>query len=80
MLRHQQAKENGDREFKSLAQDPLSGITKQEYFAAMAMQGLIQSIGSKKEDDGSYTFSVGSISQLAVVYANSLLLELEKTK
>lgn len=62
------------------------GLTKREYFAAMAMQGLLSS-----EWAGRPKFRVitgldepeernPSVAELAVFHADSLILELERTK
>jgi hypothetical protein len=45
------------------------GLTKREYFAAMAMQGTMTS-----------SYSVNTIAEIAVKMADALLAELEKTK
>ena len=45
------------------------GLTKREYFAAMAMQGTMTS-----------SCSVDIIAEIAVKMADALLVELEKTK
>lgn len=47
------------------------GLTKREYFAAMAMQGLLANV-----DDGQMAF--GSISHEAVCYADALIVQLNK--
>lgn len=49
----------------------LPGLTKREYFAAMAMQGLIAS-----DVDGA--MSHGNCAKIAVLQADALLKELEK--
>ncbi len=47
-----------------------TGLTKREYFAAAAMQGLLSC--------GDYFFSEKSIVEEAVVFADVLIAELEK--
>ena len=51
----------------------VDGLTKREYFAAMAMQGLIASWGQHDVTD------FGEIASDAVLAADALLAELEKT-
>ena len=48
------------------------GLTKREYFAAMAMQGILSN------SSGDYDF--GGAATDAVRYADALLTELEKTQ
>lgn len=47
------------------------GLTKREYFAAMAMQGLLASISGWKDRDAA---------EFSVAYADSLIAELSKVK
>jgi hypothetical protein len=72
------------------------GLTKREYFAAMAMQGLLAGVYSTKEmlnefaqakhspgDDlfaRSYVSGCDAVSRNAVSYADAILVELEKRK
>jgi len=46
------------------------GLTKREYFAAMAMQGMLA--------NSSYTDSIEGIAKAAVAYSDALLAELDK--
>jgi hypothetical protein len=56
------------------------GLTKREYFAAMAMQGLLANPNGGMQKGGGMTFSPVGISELAVLHADALLAELEKTE
>jgi hypothetical protein len=49
-----------------------TGLTKREYFAAMAMQGLASALNGTWLRDRQYT------AEMAVLYADALLAELEK--
>lgn len=48
------------------------GLTKREYFAAMAMQGLMMGSG--------FSYKPSDTANYAVDYADAILAELEKTK
>lgn len=50
---------------------PVGGLTKREYFAAMAMHGIIQ-------NPGSGSVSISGIARDALRQADALLAELEK--
>jgi hypothetical protein len=50
----------------------LSGLTKREHFAGLAMQGFLASNGNRSIR--------GSIPTIAVEYADALLAELDKVK
>ena len=53
------------------------GISKREYFAAMAMQGIASSMtGHLKQEQDTEKF----IAKVSVKYADALLAELEKPK
>jgi hypothetical protein len=78
---------------KQLGNEPVNpvpdysiGLTKREYFAAMAMQGLVtdQNILSRvcdiAEKDGEYISVEDVCSFQSVVYADALLEELSKTE
>ena len=52
------------------------GLTKREYFAAKAMQGLVSDC---RIDNGSVT-GLGSMSKIAVSAADALIKELNKTE
>lgn len=56
------------------------GLTKREYFAALAMQGLLANQNGGKQKGGGMTFSPVGISELAVLHADATLAELEKTE
>lgn len=51
-----------------------AGLTKREYFAALAMQGLLASLTA---DDN---FSPAELARSAVLNTDALLAELERTK
>jgi hypothetical protein len=55
----------------SIQHDVYSGLTKREYFAGLAMQGLLAS------DNLFYTDKPKIFSSLAVKYSDALLAELE---
>lgn len=50
------------------------GLTKREYFAAMAMQGYLASYGPAEHANGKH------VAKIAVECADALLTELEKSK
>ena len=54
-----------------------SGLTKREYFAGLAMQGLLANSYGGMTSGGSRTFSPNEISKLAVLHADELLKQLE---
>jgi hypothetical protein len=51
-----------------------SGLTKREYFATMAMQGILASDGR----NGMLNFDAENISNWSVIQADSLIQELNK--
>ena len=59
--------------FGLYAPETHSGLTKREYFAAMAMQGLLAKHG---DDD----YQCEQIASYAVAHADELLKRLERTK
>ena len=70
---------NGDKPINPvLTQNPsLIGLTKREYFAGLAMQGLLANSYGGMTSGGSRTFSPNEISKLAVLHADELLKQLE---
>lgn len=52
------------------------GLTKREYFAGLAMQGLLSSLNGGMTEEGSRTFSPDGISDLALKHADALLEKL----
>lgn len=54
------------------------GLTKREYFAGLAMQGLLANSNGGMTSGGSVTFSPSGISELAVLHADALLEALSK--
>jgi len=51
------------------------GLTKREYFAAMAMQGLVEVSNPEYEDAQK---NIRGVSEMAVKYADALIEELNK--
>ena len=54
-----------------------SGLTKREYFAGLAMQGLLANCNGGTTSGGNHVFSPNGISELAVLHADELLKKLE---
>lgn len=54
------------------------GLTKREFFAGLAMQGLLANSNGGMTSGGSMTFSPSGISELAVLHADALLEALSK--
>ena len=54
-------------------QGPQDGLTKREYFAAMAMQALIT-------NDKDYNYCCDELAMYALRYADNLIIELNKEK
>ena len=55
-----------------------SGLTKREYFAGLALQGLLANCNGGMTSGGRYTFSPNGISELAILHADELLKQLEE--
>ena len=55
----------------------LIGLTKREYFAGLAMQGLLANCNGGMTSGGNHIFSPNGISELAVLHADELLKQLE---
>ena len=55
-----------------------NGLTKREYFAGLAMQGLLANCNGGMTSGGSRTFSPNGISELALLHADELLKQLEE--
>ena len=53
------------------------GLTKREYFAGLAMQGLLANCNGGMTSGGNLVFSPNGISELAVLHADELLKQLE---
>ena len=51
-------------------------LTKREYFAGIAMQGLLANVNGAMTEGGSQTFSPDGISDLALKHADALLEKL----
>jgi hypothetical protein len=56
--------------------NPQTGLTKREYFAGLAMQGLMTS----QNQEGEWRHDIKSCAEISVQIADALLAELEKTK
>ena len=56
----------------------LIGLTKREYFAGLAMQGLLANCNGGMTSGGNHVFSPNGISELAVLHADELLKQLEE--
>jgi len=54
------------------------GLTKREYFAAMAMQGLLSNVNGGTTEQNVKTFSPYGISKLALLHADELIDSLNK--
>ena len=65
-----------DEPFISRAK-PLIGLTKREYFAGLAMQGLLANCNGGMTSGGNHIFSPNGISELAILHADELLKQLE---
>jgi len=65
----------------SIQHDVYTGLTKREYFAAKAMQGLLSNPQIKRPhpENGDMEKQYTEFSNIAVEYADALLAELEKT-
>ena len=61
-------------------QQLLSGLDKREHFAGLAMQGLLANQNGGMQKGGGTTFSPIGIAELAVLHADAVLAELEKTQ
>jgi hypothetical protein len=59
---------------------PQTGLTKREYFAGLAMQGMLANQNGGMTKGCNNTFSPIGISELALLHADALLEELEKTE
>lgn len=58
----------------------LIGLKKREYFAGLALQGLLANCNGGMTSGGNRIFSPNGISELAVLHADELLKQLEKNK
>lgn len=62
------------QDFNNIGQEPMNlGLTKREYIAAVAMQGILAAWGQHDVTDA------GEIASDAVLHADALLAELERT-
>lgn len=65
------------RPYSEYGQSQSAGLTKREYFAGLALQGLIASF-TEKAAIGSWGTEIPEAVNVAVKYADALLLELAK--
>ena len=56
------------------------GLTKREYFAAMAMQGMLANPNGTMMQGGDRTLHPDHISKMALIHADAVLKELDKPK
>ena len=61
------------------SQGNFEGLTKREYFAGLAMQGLISSF-TEKASNGSWGLEIKETIIVAIEYADELLKQLETTQ
>jgi hypothetical protein len=59
---------------------PQTGLTKREYFAAMAMQGMLANLNGALMKGGTKTLHPDHISEMSVIHADAVLKELDKPK
>lgn len=59
---------------------PQTGLTKREYFAAMAMQGMLANLNGAMMKGGTKTLHPDHISEMSVIHADAVLKELDKSK
>lgn len=56
-----------------------TGLTKREYFAAMALQGLLSNASYMNDyNKDKYLLKPWTVSKVAIEYANALIVELNK--
>lgn len=58
--------------------DECAGLTKREYFSAMAMQGLLSNPVYNNPNEKSKMVSVPNLTKAAICYADALIEELNK--
>ena len=56
------------------------GLTKREYLAAMAMQGMLANLNGAMMKGGTKTLHPDHISEMSVIHADALLKELDNFK
>lgn len=56
------------------------GLTKREYFAGLAMQGMLANLNGAMMKGGTKTLHPDHIAEMSVIHADAVLRELEKTK
>jgi hypothetical protein len=56
------------------------GVDKREYFAGLAMQGMLANLNGALLSGGTKTLHPNHIAEMSVIHANALLAELKKTE
>ncbi len=56
------------------------GLTKREYFAALAMQGMLANLNGAMMKSGTRTLHPDHIAEMSVIHADAVLRELDKPK
>lgn len=59
-------------------QDEYAGLTKREYFAALAMQGLLSNEAYHNPSERHKMITTSGLCQAAINYANAIIEELNK--
>ena len=57
---------------------PLIGLTKREYFAGLAMQGILANPNGVMNEHGNWMRSPESIARMSIKFADELLKQLEE--
>ena len=68
------------RDYSGNFDNRFSGLSKREYFAGLAMQGLLANCNGGMTSGGNHVFSPNGISELAVLHADELLKQLEENE
>ena len=59
---------------------PQTGLTKREYFAGLAMQGMLANLNGAMMKGGTKTLHPDHIAEMSVIHADAVLKELDKPK
>ena len=59
---------------------PQTGLTKREYFAGLAMQGMLANLNGAMMKGGNKTLHPDHIAEMSVIHADAVLRELDKPK
>ena len=57
---------------------PQTGLTKREYFAGLAMQGMLANLNGAMMKGGTKTLHPDHIAEMSVIHADAVLRELDK--